>query len=52
MTELNVPPLAQGGRAASGRYGMSACLSATSLVYLACAGMLAAAAVVVRKRNA
>ena len=38
--------------AASSRYGMSACLSATSLVYLACAGMLAAAAVVVRKRNA
>jgi hypothetical protein len=36
--------------AASGRYGMSACLSATSLVYLACAGMLATAAVLVRKR--
>jgi len=29
--------------AASGRYGMSACLSATSAVYLACAGLLAGA---------
>jgi MFS family permease len=38
--------------AESARYGMSACLSATALVYLVCAVMLATATVLLRKRNA
>jgi hypothetical protein len=37
--------------AASGRYGMSACLSATSTVYLASAGLLAGAWWVQTKNN-
>jgi MFS family permease len=38
--------------AASGHYGMSACLSATSMVYLACSGLLAAAWWLQRNRDA